>query len=213
VLDRERTPADRTRFTPAPQPSVLIGGSRILSAWRLVGFWRIIACLLDRERKNSSQQHLFDSGPQPAVLIGVSRILSAFRLVAFRWRIIACLLDRERTPAARTCSITGPPALSFHWSEQNSFCLVIGRILEDNHVLIFDRERTPAARTCSTLGQPWLPWRTSRSSPTLPSSQVPSSWLCSSQVASLWLCSSSKGHKVLAKQPLIYSRVKVTSMP
>jgi hypothetical protein len=28
-LDRERTPADRICFTLAPQPSVLIGGSRV----------------------------------------------------------------------------------------------------------------------------------------------------------------------------------------
>jgi hypothetical protein len=45
------------------------------------------------------------------------------------------ILDRKRTPADLTPVSRWPPALSSHWREQNSFCLAIGRILEDNRVL------------------------------------------------------------------------------
>jgi hypothetical protein len=112
ILDRKRTPADRTPVSRGPQPSVLIRGSRILSGLRLVGFWRIIACLnwIGKEFQPPATAPL-----RAPVLsfIGMIRILSALRFVRF-WRIIACLLDRERTPAARTCS-------TLEW---------IGRILE-----------------------------------------------------------------------------------
>ncbi len=223
-------------FHSGPQTPFLIGGRRILSALRLVGFWRIIVCLywIGKEFQPPTPE------PEFFVLLRSPRIDAKEPIppgCVTWWAGTATLfllgsqphrLFKNSSTASRR-----PPALSSHWREQNSFCLAIGRILEDNRVLIvqaknssrphlfhsgpqppvligmirilsalrlvgfwgwslivclLDRERTPAARTCSTQGQPWLSWRTSPSSPTSPSSQVPSSWLCSS----------SQSHRVLA---------------